>query len=301
MTNLPGHSPEKLLVPESSGSQNSLDDFTVNPIWTQALRSASPSPAAITTRSTSGKRSRTEENHEVHDISALTKSDLIAMVKNLQEQNLILTKCLADAHAATFNSPASKKKEEIFSRPSSSMMSKYATIVTQTEFPPLPKGKPSSDNTAKNKKSGSKSDKIVTQAQPSISNSQKKKNALNRKPTPQAKAWAKRLFNTTISSSGCVSYTHVVPISNRHYPWLTKKKEIKEFELCTRFLQNAFQKLFDYDDDELFFKWSNANCFDDTNNDNNQNCPDGIVENDKKAGGYFEVKPITTARNSAKS
>ncbi|KAG1491600.1 hypothetical protein G6F54_009901 [Rhizopus delemar] len=83
-------------------------------------------------------------------------------------------------------------------------------------------------------------------------------------------------------------------------PMVNQKKEIKEFELCTRFLQTAFQKLFDYDDDELIFKWSNANCFDNTNNDSNQNRPDGIVENDKKAVGYFEVKPITYAKNHRK-
>ncbi|KAG0735202.1 hypothetical protein G6F35_008151 [Rhizopus arrhizus] len=83
-------------------------------------------------------------------------------------------------------------------------------------------------------------------------------------------------------------------------PMVTQKKEIKEFELCTRFLQNAFQRLFDYDDDELIFKWLNANCFNDTNNDSNQNRPDGIVENDKKAVGYFEVKPISHAKNHRK-
>lgn len=88
MTNLHGPNPEKLPVPESSDSQNSLDVFPVNPVWTQALHSAPTTPTAITTRSTSGKRSRTEENHEVRDISSLIKSDLIAMVKNLQEQNL---------------------------------------------------------------------------------------------------------------------------------------------------------------------------------------------------------------------
>ncbi|KAG1052839.1 hypothetical protein G6F43_005042 [Rhizopus delemar] len=83
-------------------------------------------------------------------------------------------------------------------------------------------------------------------------------------------------------------------------PMVNQKKEIKEFELCTRFLQTAFQKLFDYDDDELIFKWSNANCFDDTNNDSNQNRPDGIVENDKKAVVYFEVEPITCGKNHRK-
>lgn len=83
-------------------------------------------------------------------------------------------------------------------------------------------------------------------------------------------------------------------------PKVNQKKEIKEFELCTRFLQTAFQKLFDYDDDELMFKWSNANCFDDTNNDSNQSRPDGIVKNDKKAVGYFEAKPITYAKNHRK-
>ncbi|CEG75829.1 hypothetical protein RMATCC62417_10809 [Rhizopus microsporus] len=64
-------------------------------------------------------------------------------------------------------------------------------------------------------------------------------------------------------------------------------------------LQSAFQKLFDYDH-ELIFKWVNANCFDNTSNDSNQNRPNGIVKNDKKAVGYFEVKPITYAKNHRK-
>lgn len=68
-------------------------------------------------------------------------------------------------------------------------------------------------------------------------------------------------------------------------PMNNQKKEIKEFELCTRFLQTTFQKLFDNDEDELMFKWLNANCFDDANNDSNQNRPYGIVENDKRAMG----------------
>ncbi|GAA5796000.1 hypothetical protein HPULCUR_001366 [Helicostylum pulchrum] len=76
MSNLPGLNPEKPPVPESSNSQNSLDVFSVNSVWTQALRSTPTAPAAITARSTS----RTEENHEVRDISSLIKSDLIAML-----------------------------------------------------------------------------------------------------------------------------------------------------------------------------------------------------------------------------
>ncbi|KAL4207760.1 hypothetical protein CU097_007428 [Rhizopus azygosporus] len=84
-------------------------------------------------------------------------------------------------------------------------------------------------------------------------------------------------------------------------PKVNQKKEIKEFELCTRFLQPTFQKLFDNnDDDGLIFKWLNASCFNDTNNDSNQNRLDGIVENDRKAVGYFEVKPIAYAKNHRK-
>lgn len=70
-------------------------------------------------------------------------------------------------------------------------------------------------------------------------------------------------------------------------PMNNQKKEIKEFELRTRFLQTTFQKLFDNDEDELMFKWLNANCFDDANNDSNQNRPDGIVENDKRSGVFW--------------
>ena len=73
---------------------------------------------------------------------------------------------------------------------------------------------------------------------------------------------------------------------------VTQKKEIKEFELCTRYLQPAFQKLFDCDDNELVFKWLNVNCFDDS-----QQRPDGIIKNDEKAVGYFEVKPIKYAKD----
>ncbi|ORE10392.1 hypothetical protein BCV72DRAFT_333042 [Rhizopus microsporus var. microsporus] len=51
---------------------------------------------------------------------------------------------------------------------------------------------------------------------------------------------------------------------------------------------------------KLIFKWVNANCLDNISNDSNQNRPDGIVKNDKKAVECFEVKPITYAKNHRK-
>ncbi|GAA5804506.1 hypothetical protein HPULCUR_010004 [Helicostylum pulchrum] len=83
-------------------------------------------------------------------------------------------------------------------------------------------------------------------------------------------------------------------------PVVTQKKEIKEFELCTRFLQPCFQKLFDNDNDEILFKWLNVSCFTDTDIDSSQKRPDGCVENDNKAIGYFEVKPIKHSKNHKK-
>lgn len=83
-------------------------------------------------------------------------------------------------------------------------------------------------------------------------------------------------------------------------PLTNQKKESKEFELCTRYLQPCFQKLFDCDQDQLIFKWLNTNCFLDADADANKNRPDGVVENDLMAIGYFEVKPIKHTKNHRK-
>ncbi|KAG2216281.1 hypothetical protein INT45_003912 [Circinella minor] len=48
------------------------------------------------------------------------------------------------------------------------------------------------------------------------------------------------------------------------------------------------------------FKWLNASCFTDTDIDVNQNRPGGCAENDHKAIGYFEVKPIKHTKNHNK-
>lgn len=63
-------------------------------------------------------------------------------------------------------------------------------------------------------------------------------------------------------------------------------------------MQPCFQKLFDCDEEQMMFKWLNANCF--TDMDANQNRPDGCAENDHKAIGYFEVKPMKHAKNHNK-
>ncbi|KAI7893955.1 uncharacterized protein EV154DRAFT_415960 [Mucor mucedo] len=89
------------------------------------------------------------------------------------------------------------------------------------------------------------------------------------------------------------SLVELLPLSNQ-------KKECKEFELCTRYLQPCFQKLFDCDHNQVIFKWLNTNCFSDTDADPNKNRPDGIVENDSMAIGYFEVKPIKDSKNHRK-
>ncbi|CEI86111.1 hypothetical protein RMCBS344292_00556 [Rhizopus microsporus] len=83
-------------------------------------------------------------------------------------------------------------------------------------------------------------------------------------------------------------------------PFINQKKESKEFELCTRYLQPCFQKLFDCDEDQFTFKWLNTSCFSDTDVDPNQNRPDGLIENDHKAIGYIEVKSIKHVKNHKK-
>ncbi|RCH78146.1 hypothetical protein CU098_004963 [Rhizopus stolonifer] len=83
-------------------------------------------------------------------------------------------------------------------------------------------------------------------------------------------------------------------------PFINQKKESKEFELCTRYLQPCFQKLFDCDEDQFIFKWLNTSCFSESDVDPNQNRPDGIIENDRKAIGYIEVKPLKHVKNHKK-
>ncbi|KAI8094821.1 uncharacterized protein B0P05DRAFT_436024, partial [Gilbertella persicaria] len=87
----------------------------------------------------------------------------------------------------------------------------------------------------------------------------------------------------------CVkSMVELLPLTNQ-------KKESKEFELCTRYLQPCFQKLLTH-----IFKWLSTNCFLDADADPNKNRPDGVVENDLMAIGYFEVEPIKHTKNHRK-
>ncbi|KAG2192906.1 hypothetical protein INT47_011148 [Mucor saturninus] len=92
----------------------------------------------------------------------------------------------------------------------------------------------------------------------------------------------------------CVkSMVELLPLTNQ-------KKESKEFELCTGYLQPCFQKLLDCDQEQLIFRWLNTNCFLDADADPNKNRPDGVFENDLMAIGYFKVKSIKHARNRRK-
>ncbi|KAI9363181.1 hypothetical protein BD770DRAFT_469854 [Pilaira anomala] len=79
-------------------------------------------------------------------------------------------------------------------------------------------------------------------------------------------------------------------------PLTNQKKEIKEFELCTRYLQPCFQKFFGRDQDQLMFKWLNTNCFLDVDAGPNKNRPDGVVKNDLMAVVYFEAGTINFKR-----
>ncbi|KAI7895747.1 uncharacterized protein EV154DRAFT_318988 [Mucor mucedo] len=83
-------------------------------------------------------------------------------------------------------------------------------------------------------------------------------------------------------------------------PFHNQKKEIKELELCTWYLQPCFQKRFDSDDLSIMFNWHNVSCFTDTDIYTTQNCPDGCVENHLTATGYRDVKPIKHSKNHRK-
>lgn len=88
-------------------------------------------------------------------------------------------------------------------------------------------------------------------------------------------------------------------------PSNTQQKKVKEYELCTRYLQPFFQSLFDSDEDSrMMFKWINTITFSNNNNHDHptatKNRPDGCIENDRKTIGFIEVKTIDDAANHRK-
>lgn len=88
-------------------------------------------------------------------------------------------------------------------------------------------------------------------------------------------------------------------------PSSTQQKKVKEYELCTRYIQPMFQSLFDSDEDSrMMFKWINTITFSNNNNHDHptatKNRPDGCIENDRKTIGFIEVKTIDDAANHRK-
>lgn len=81
-------------------------------------------------------------------------------------------------------------------------------------------------------------------------------------------------------------------------PMRNQKKNVEESELCTRYLQPLFQKLFDSSNGDFLFKWTNTLPLIDDSNDKKR--PDGLVENDHKVIGYFEVKAIKHVKDHKK-
>lgn len=81
-------------------------------------------------------------------------------------------------------------------------------------------------------------------------------------------------------------------------PMRNQKKNVEEFELCTRYLQSHFQKLFDSSIGGFLFEWTNTLPLIDGSNDKKR--PDGLVENDDKMIGYFEVKTIKHVKDHKK-
>lgn len=85
---------------------------------------------------------------------------------------------------------------------------------------------------------------------------------------------------------------------------MTQRKKIKEYELCTRYLQSFFQSLFDSDENNNIFKWINTITFGVSSNEEQikptKNRPDGCFENDLKTIGFIEVKTVDNATNHNK-
>ncbi|EPB92140.1 hypothetical protein HMPREF1544_00965 [Mucor circinelloides 1006PhL] len=76
-----------------------------------------------------------------------------------------------------------------------------------------------------------------------------------------------------------------------------------ENQLCTRYLQPVLQCLFDSEEENMMFKWTNTINF--TNNENDhlpttKNRPDGCIEDARKTIGFIEVKTIHHATNHRK-
>ncbi|KAI9476345.1 MAG: hypothetical protein EXX96DRAFT_596465 [Benjaminiella poitrasii] len=76
-------------------------------------------------------------------------------------------------------------------------------------------------------------------------------------------------------------------------PLIDKKKRKQRVELCTRYLQPCFQKLYDCDEDQFIFKWLNISSFSDTDVDPNQDRPDtGAVKYNVKH--MFQIMAVGT-------
>lgn len=217
----PGTTPEKPLD-HFSESDTCLSRGAVDPDWTSSLRA--PPTTVASGMTSSGKRLRSDDNHEARDFHALDKSELIAMIKSLQEQNLLLTRCLAEKSAAISSVP---QKETFTFRASSSSKSKWASS-DSSAFPPL-SGKPTTGNTASSSgtskpKKGGKTFSSVTQTASAP--------AASKKPTVKAKQWAARIFTSpidtdTTNNSTKSGYTFVYLPSNKRTTYAELRERIK--------------------------------------------------------------------------
>ncbi|CAO3618621.1 unnamed protein product [Mucor hiemalis] len=225
MTNSPGTTPEKPLE-HFSKSDMCLSRGAVDPDWTSSLRAP---PTTVTSGMTSsGKRLRSDDNHATRDFHTLDKSELIAMIKSLQEQNLLLTRCLADKSAATSSVP---QKETFTFNASSTGKSKWASSDSSAAFPAL-SGKPTPGNTTSSSgskpKKGGKTYSTVTQTASATTTQP----VATKKPiTAKAKKWAARLFaspvdptTTTADKSG---YSFVYLPSNKRTTYSELRERIK--------------------------------------------------------------------------
>ncbi|KAI7867764.1 uncharacterized protein EV154DRAFT_395674, partial [Mucor mucedo] len=77
-------------------------------------------------------------------------------------------------------------------------------------------------------------------------------------------------------------------------PFDNQTEKIKEFELCTRYLQPLFPPLFDSGDDNIIFKRTNTNGLDDNLI---KSRPDGCIKMFQKSIVFIEVKPMDKAKN----